>query len=62
MRYCLNAGTQLGWLVDRQDESVVVFQADSLPQVRSGVELFPVLESLDILSLSAQWMFDCLVV
>ncbi|PPT08718.1 hypothetical protein CKA32_004082 [Geitlerinema sp. FC II] len=60
--YCLNAGTRLGWLIDPQDESVVVFQPDSLPQVRSGVEPLPVLEGLDNLSVSAKQIFDWLVV
>lgn len=60
--YCLNAGTRLGWLIDPQDESVMVFQPDSLPQVRSGAEPLPVLEGLDRLNLSAQQIFAWLVV
>jgi Txe/YoeB family toxin of toxin-antitoxin system len=60
--YCLNAGTRLGWLIDPQDESVMVLQPDGLPQVRSGAEPLPVLEGLDRLNLSAQQIFAWLVV
>jgi Uma2 family endonuclease len=60
--YCLNAGTRLGWLIDPQDESVMVLQPDGLPQVRSGVEPLPVLEELGRLNLSAQQVFAWLVV
>lgn len=49
-------------MVDSQDKSVIRLGLCGLSQVRSGVELLSVLESLDNLSLSAGWTFDCLLV
>jgi len=57
---CLEAGTQLGWLVDPEDESVLVFQPQQFPEMKSEGDTLPVLEPLSMLALSAGELFSWL--
>jgi Uma2 family endonuclease len=57
---CLQAGTQLAWLIDPKDESVLILKPQQFPELKSGPETLPVLESLSILELSAQELFGWL--
>lgn len=59
--FCLKNGSQLGWLVDPQHRSVMVFQGDRLPTIISGDDLIPVLDCLQDWRLSATKMFNWLV-
>ncbi|MDY6803103.1 MAG: Uma2 family endonuclease [Cyanobacteriota bacterium] len=58
--FCLNNGTQLGWLVDPQDESVITFQPNEQPQVRYNSDPLPVLNVLTDWQFSAKDLFSCL--
>ncbi len=57
---CLEAGTQLAWLVDPEDESVLVFKPQQFPEMKSATNILPVLESLSLLELSASELFGWL--
>jgi len=57
---CLQAGTQLAWLIDPADESVLVLKPQQFPELKANQDSLPVLESLSILTLSAQDLFSWL--
>ncbi|WP_204104539.1 MULTISPECIES: Uma2 family endonuclease, partial [Spirulina sp. CCY15215] len=59
--FCLQHGSQLGWLVEPQDRSVTIFTRDRLPEIKSGEEILPVLDCLTDWQLSARELFDWLV-
>lgn len=58
--FCLNHGTQLGWLVDPQDESVITFQPNQQPEVRYNSDPLRVLNVLTDWQFSAKDLFSCL--
>lgn len=59
--FCLEQGTQLGWLIDPEDESVVILKRDKLPTIQSNQDKLLVLEPLqEILQLSSQDLFSWL--
>ncbi|AOX01773.1 hypothetical protein BJP34_22135 [Moorena producens PAL-8-15-08-1] len=60
--FCLNQGTELGWLIDPDDESVMIFQPNQLPEIKSDQEILPVLDSLKDWQLSVAEMFSWLSV
>ena len=43
---CLDHGCQLGWLLEPQDRSALVFCPDQVPQLQRGQARLPVLEGL----------------
>ena len=53
-------GTKLGWLVDPEDESVVIFEPNSTPIVKAGNELLLVIKALKDWQLSAADLFGWL--
>ena len=57
--HCLHHGTQLGWLLDPQTRSVLVYWPQRLPQLCSGRDRLPVLPDLR-LELSAEQVFGWL--
>ena len=63
--FCLQQGTELGWLIDPLAKSVTVFQA-GLPKVylaqESIQETLTVLSDLENLQLSVNDIFACLKV
>ncbi|BAZ51173.1 hypothetical protein NIES4103_38220 [Nostoc sp. NIES-4103] len=44
--FCINQGTKLGWFIDPNDKSVMVFQPNKLPEVKYNTDILPVLEVL----------------
>jgi Uma2 family endonuclease len=58
--FCLNQGTQLGWLIDPKDESVMIFKPNQFPEIKLDEEILPVLDSLKDLQLSVTEMFTWL--
>lgn len=58
--FCLNHGTQLGWLIDPQEHLIMTFQPGQQPEVKLEEELLPVLNSLTDLQLSSQTVFSWL--
>jgi Uma2 family endonuclease len=57
---CLQAGTQLAWLIDPEDESVLVFKPRQFPEMKSEEETLPVLEPLSMLEFSVGELFSWL--
>ena len=55
--FCLQQGTELGWLIDPEDESVMILQPNQLPEIKSDEEILPVLESLKDWQLSVKEIF-----
>jgi Uma2 family endonuclease len=50
----------LGWLIDPKDESVMIFQPNQFPDIKSELEILPVLESVKDMKLSVTEMFTWL--
>ncbi len=46
--YCLEYGCQLGWLVDPEDRSILVFQPQQQPQLLLGGDRLLVLENISL--------------
>ena len=55
--FCLSQGTKLGWLIDPEDESVVVFEPNSTPVVKAGNDILLVLAALKNWQLSSADLF-----
>ncbi len=55
--FCLNNGTQLGWLIDPEDESVVIFKPNQQPEIRYNSDNLPVLDLLTDWQLSTADLF-----
>jgi Uma2 family endonuclease len=58
--FCLKQGTKLGWFIEPEDESVMVFQPNQLPDVKYADENLPVLEILGDWQLSVASVFSWL--
>jgi Uma2 family endonuclease len=58
--FCLKQGTKLGWFIEPEDESVMVFQPNQLPDVKYDAEYLPVLEVLRDWQLSVADVFSWL--
>ena len=58
--FCLQHGTKLGWFVDPDDESVIIFQLDKLPEVKANADFLPVLDVLNNWQLSVADLFSWL--
>ncbi|MDZ8050846.1 MAG: Uma2 family endonuclease [Aulosira sp. ZfuVER01] len=56
IQYCLRNGTQLGWLIDLRECSILVYQPNRLPDLGSGSEVLPVLQCIN-LNLSVNDLF-----
>lgn len=57
--HCLKYGSQLGWLIDPSERSVLSYQPDRLPDLLTGDELLPILVGIN-LNLSAKQIFSWL--
>ena len=57
---CLQAGTQLAWLIDPKDDSVLILKPQQFPELKSDQDVLPVLDSLSMIELSAQAIFSWL--
>ncbi len=55
--FCLNNGTQLGWLIDPEDESVAIFKPNQQPEIRYNSDNLPVLDLLTDWQLSTADLF-----
>jgi len=58
--FCLNHGTELGWLIDPQERLIITFRPGQQPEIKQEQESLPVLSSLSDLQLSVQDVFSCL--
>jgi Uma2 family endonuclease len=57
--HCLKHGCQLGWLIDPEDRSVLVFRPQQLPELLYQDDPLPVLEEIE-LSLTVNQVFGWL--
>lgn len=57
--HCLKYGCQLGWLIDPNDRSVIIFQPQQQPELFDQNDRLKVLESIE-LELTAEQMFNWL--
>lgn len=60
--FCLNQGTQLGWLIDPEDESVMILKPNQFPEIKVEKEILPVLDEIKDLQLSVEEMFNWLAI
>jgi Uma2 family endonuclease len=44
--FCINHGTKLGWFIDSNDKSVMVFEPNKLPEIKYNDDKLPVLNIL----------------
>jgi Uma2 family endonuclease len=58
--FCLNNGTKLGYLIDPDDESIIVFQPNQLPEVKDNQDILPVLNVLQNWQIKAEDIFSWL--
>ena len=58
--FCLKHGTKLGWFIEPEDESVMIFLPNQLPDVKYGEEKLPVLDVLGDWQLSVDEVFSWL--
>jgi Uma2 family endonuclease len=58
--FCLNYGTELGWLIDPQERLIMIFQQGVQPEIKQNQDKLPVLNRLDNLQLSVQDVFSWL--
>jgi len=60
--FCLDRGTELGWLIDPQEKLVMIFRPGKQPEIKQDGDMLPVLSSLESrLQLSAQNVFSWLM-
>ncbi|ACK65110.1 protein of unknown function DUF820 [Rippkaea orientalis PCC 8801] len=57
--HCLNHGCQLGWLIDPEDRSIMIFQPKQQPELYYREDKLVVLENID-LELTVKQVFDWL--
>ncbi|MEQ8386144.1 MAG: Uma2 family endonuclease [Coleofasciculus sp. A1-SPW-01] len=58
--FCLNHGTKLGWFIDPQERSILIFKPGEQPEIKQNQESLSVLSSLGDLRLSVQDVFSWL--
>ncbi|MBE9221719.1 Uma2 family endonuclease [Cyanobacterium stanieri LEGE 03274] len=58
--FCLGEGTKLGWLIDTEDESVMILKPNQFPEIKVEKEILPVLDDIKNLDLSVEKMFSWL--
>jgi Uma2 family endonuclease len=55
--FCLNHGTELGWLIDPQEKLVMIFKPGKQPEIKQDGDMLPVLSSLeDLLQDIFNWL------
>ncbi len=58
--FSIQNGAKLGWFLDSDDESIMVFQPNQLPEIKQGKDSLPVLHVLENWQLSVEDIFSCL--
>ncbi|MCA2621975.1 MULTISPECIES: Uma2 family endonuclease [unclassified Microcystis] len=57
--YCLKHGCKLGWLLDAEDRSILIFLPDRPPELRQGLDRLEILPDID-LELTVEAVFSWL--
>ncbi|MBD2490215.1 Uma2 family endonuclease [Aulosira sp. FACHB-615] len=60
--FCINHGTKLGWFIDPNDKSIMVFQPNKLPEVKYDADILLVLDMLSDWQIKAVDIFSWLKV
>jgi Uma2 family endonuclease len=60
--FCINQGTKLGWFIDTNDKSVMVFQPNKLPEVKYDADVLPILDVLSDWQINPADIFSLLKV
>jgi Uma2 family endonuclease len=58
--FCLKNQTKLGWLIDPEEELIIVFKPQQEPEIKENEDVLPVLDVLSDLQLSAANLFELL--
>lgn len=58
--FFLNAGTQLGWLVDPEASTIAIFKPREQPEIKQNDDRLPVLSILNDWNISVRDVFSCL--
>jgi len=58
--FCLNHGTELGWLIDPKEKMIMTFKPGQQPQMKQEEDSLPVLEVLSGWEVSVPDVFACL--
>ncbi|MEG4984183.1 Uma2 family endonuclease [Microcoleus sp. BR0-C5] len=58
--FCLKNHTKLGWMIDPEEELVIVFQPQQEPEIKENQDILPVLDVLSDLQMSAADLFGLL--
>lgn len=58
--FCLNHGTELGWLIEPQERLIIIFKPGHQPEIKEKQENLPVLSLLADWQISVQNVFSCL--
>lgn len=58
--FCLNHGTELGWLIDPKEKMIMTFKPGQQPQMKEEEDSLPVLEVLSDWEVSVPDVFACL--
>lgn len=58
--FCLKNHTKLGWMIDPEEELVIVFKPQQEPEIKENEDILPVLDVLSGLQLSVANLFELL--
>jgi Uma2 family endonuclease len=58
--FSIKQGSKLGWFIDPDDKSIMVFQPNQLPEIQQGTSILPVLNVLENWQISASAVFSWL--
>ena len=58
--FCLNSGTQLGWLIDPEERSIATFKPREQPEIKQNEEKLPVLSIFPDWEISVRDVLSCL--
>jgi Uma2 family endonuclease len=58
--FCLNSGTELGWLIDLDETTILVFRAGEQPQLKRNNDKLPSLSHLSGWEISVNQVFNLL--
>ena len=58
--FCLKNHTKFGWMIDPEEELVIVFKPQQEPEIKENEDILPVLDVLSDLQLSAADLFGLL--
>jgi Uma2 family endonuclease len=47
--HCLRSGSLLGWLIDPNERSIIIYQPNSLPSILMGSDVLPVLAGINLI-------------